>query len=537
MKLTKTKAVAQRWVKCTADTLTPEKKQALHGVDGVLFLNVDHPIEMACTFSFENGILYACQNIARGVECSSKWGFIYSWRLSNEEIKYSTRPMNKIVNVVSKRLFQMLTSAETIKGCRIELFFNRVIKEGENVEFLSHELLNGHHFDLRKGEISYYPNNIKLETNSSGYWIREGRQVFKVGKFIKMLLDTEAATILFDGRELTSDEQIALQLDKLTTTFMEVKSGLVKSSAFQDCVKVCDDPTGIYLIETYEGSGSLASSCMRPESDHGCREGADWYSMIGTKIAYIINPTTNKLFARALLWENCYFVKKISVGFETPELVGPPITILDRIYGDEAAIALMKEWAKEQGYYHKAEQNSRSRQLISPVGEHIDRPFIWNKGITTLTEYSPYMDTFCYLSRDKKLLGSKGAFSTDSSYLLDITCSSGGAFDNVVPCPNCGGFIFSHELRELKSRKDACILCSVEERDDSGNSGFHILRTEALEFFNTEGRRVVIRNTEVQNRRIVAARISSMGLINVEVVSMSSEPFASVTAELIEEEV
>ncbi len=499
-----------------ADALSEQEREALHGCRGSFIVDTIRrgTIRLDCIFSFYNEGIYACQNELDGADCDVKWGQRYSWRLSNETLIFIPPSTQIKINVMSRRLLQTLTDPEFVKEHRMELCLQRILNMTKDVEFTSNKTLNGHHFDLRKGEISYYPNNVPLAMAMNGTWAREGRVTFKVGKFIKMLLETESAFITADGDLLDiSNREDA----KLITSFFEIKSGLVKSTAYQDCIKVSDDPSAIYGMETAENSGTLASSCMRPESGHGCHEGMDWYSMIGTKIAYIANPKTDELCARALLWENCYFVQKVDD--RRIRKVGAPFTFLDRIYGDEASMALMKEWAKEQGYFYKSEQSSRSNTLISPTGEVVSKQFIWDKEITEVSEYSPYMDTFVYLYGELKRLGTGAASDTSG---CDLTDSSGDAFDNVQICPNCGKIAPGLHAIGLEDSDltgpFGCVFCAVETANSENSGTIWFFKSDVLEYYDLRGMFRIIPLSEAKDLNIVSAYYRGRGLVNVEIV-------------------
>ena len=223
-------------ISMSVDKLTEEQKQSLHGTLGAISLYIgEDSRKVSCTFSYYRGFLFACQNELNGAACPQLFGMSYSWRLSTETIFAAILSSETHLNVMSRRLLKAVTDPEYVKEHRMELFMLRITKMEEDIEFLSNMRINGHHFDLRKGEISYYPNNIPLARTNSGSWSREGRLTYKAGKFIKMLLETEAAYLTLDGEMV--DNWLAPEKAKLLTSFLEIKSGIVKST-YQDCILI-----------------------------------------------------------------------------------------------------------------------------------------------------------------------------------------------------------------------------------------------------------------------------------------------------------
>lgn len=520
-------------ISMSVDKLTDEQKQSLHGTLGAISLNIgEDSRKVSCTFSFYRGFLFACQNELNGAACPQLFGMSYSWRLSTETIFAVILSSETHLNVMSRRLLKAVTDPEYVKEHRMELFMLRVTKMEEDIEFLSNMRINGHHFDLRKGEISYYPNNIPLARTNSGSWSREGRLTYKAGKFIKMLLETEAAYLTLNGEMI--ENWLDRENAKLLTSFLEIKSGIVKSTAYQDCIQISDDPSSVYNTPTAENCGTLGSSCMRPESGHRCSEGYEWYSMIGTKIAYIKNPHNGNLHARALLWENCYFIKRVDD--RRIMKIGTPFTLLDRIYGDEASIALMKEWAREQGYFYKSEQSSRSNTLISPMGEVVSKHFVWDKEIECLNEYSPYMDTFTYLFCEIRRLGSSGV---SESYSIDLTDSGGHAFEDFETCPHCGSFVRSTFTVDTENGDNwGCDVCAIEIPDEETGNSTWVYRDGVVEYYDINGTRRVKRAEAVAHLNIVTAYIRGKGKVNVEVIlpKPSFDSIETLVSELVMEE-
>ena len=156
-----------------------------------------------------------------------------------------------------------------------------------------------------------------------------------------------------------------------------------------DDFKVSNETKKIYGKETYEKSGGLIKSCMRPESTHGCNKHAKFYDAIGVKTIY--HETDEKLSVRALLFENCTDVN-----------TGKNITFVDRPYCTPIAEKVIIRYAKEKGYAYRTVNDptivldGRAIRLDFPVTkESIE--FLSGNG-------APYLDTLCNLDVKRKIL-------------------------------------------------------------------------------------------------------------------------------------
>ena len=232
----------------------------------------------------------------------------------------------------------------------------------------------------------------------------------------------------------------------IVTRFCELKAGAVRATASEDVIQISNDPSSIYQMATAEGTGSLGSSCMRPNSGHLCRYGAPFYSRIeGLKIAYTVNAR-NQLTGRALIWDDCSFINEDN----EVETEGT-FKFMDRIYGSEQTIANFKQWAKDNGYWHKAEQSSSNRRLVSPEGRNTEElNFRYNKIVTQLYDYAPYFDTMIYMDFEQPYLQTIPAHS---SYIR-LQSTSADQFDGKKICPVCHGI-----ASRVTSR--GCNVCSV----------------------------------------------------------------------------
>jgi len=181
----------------------------------------------------------------------------------------------------------------------------------------------GNHFDVRGGEISFYPINKGVQpVNNADKWIREGRQTIKPGKF--------AALLTYYNIEGGYERVNSLN------SFVETLANKIKGDEQIDGIRISSNVSDIYKMQTSDEAGyQLVNSCMRPESHHDCRKYSEFYNHIpGLRIVY--KTDSSGLVFRALLWP----VKHD----------GQNRLFLDRIYGDDKinsslhSLAIGRDW-------------------------------------------------------------------------------------------------------------------------------------------------------------------------------------------------
>ena len=137
--------------------------------------------------------------------------------------------------------------------------------------------------------------------------------------------------------------------------------------------------------------GTLWNSCMRYKErlkflDLYCKNP-------GIKLL-ILTARDNgleKLRGRALLWDNVE-------NEENYHQIPGEIKIMDRIYSIlDSDVILFKNWAYENGYLHKLEQNAKSHLYFYNKNEVL-KLSLKIKLEKTSFRYYPYLDTFCYFN-------------------------------------------------------------------------------------------------------------------------------------------
>lgn len=163
-----------------------------------------------------------------------------------------------------------------------------------------------------------------------------------------------------------------------------------------------------YHYDSYQSDrGSLGASCMKHE---GCQRYLDLYVQNPDKISMLImTDDYGALMGRALLWN-----------FDSYK-------IMDRIYTtcDEDLLFYFKQWATENGYLYKSEQNWYNTLQFEQVGQK-KQELKLEISLDTDCRYYPYMDTFKFLdARTGKLYN----YQFDSKYLRTLCSSEGTTYE------------------------------------------------------------------------------------------------------------
>ena len=289
-------------------------------------------------------------------------------------------------------------------------------------------------FDIRGNELSYFKGIQNI--NEHGKWGRDGRQIMKPSKFLKLI--RSAIT--------TTDEQLLNRTIELLATKIQPKP--IK-------ILVSYDVSGIYNTPTASrGTGTLGGSCMRYEAA-GSYDGQQYVTSYDglCKIAYALDANGN-LMSRALLWEDV-----------EDHDSGEIFKFMDRIYGSESSIRSMKEWAEYNGYFVKSEQTFSNNLLVNSNGDkhldyHVDADIDEDSH-----EGMPYMDTLSRLHSH--------VLSTWNTMGISLSCTEGAWGNNRHTCDCCGEATREDELYYCEdtgdSRCDDCYRWSSIEEISVGN--------------------------------------------------------------------
>jgi hypothetical protein len=255
----------------------------------------------------------------------------------------------------------------------------------------SHLTDEGNYIKVEESEIdviSFLPRS-KYE-KVEDVW-SSGRTKIKIGRFIRKFL-TEFSISNFN----INDNAIERFVNLYKSFFSRDKSKL-KIVSGEDILKY-------YLEDNYHLSngmkiGTLWNSCMRQRERNKFME---IYSKNPNIKMLVYLEDDGKVRARALLWEGVKEHKEIEKEYK----------VMDRIYYIyDHDVAFFKDWAKENGYLSKWEQNAKSELIFDVDGSPC------RKSLYVVLEnhfrYYPYLDTFKFFNEYK------GRFSNSDRYSFD----------------------------------------------------------------------------------------------------------------------
>ncbi len=163
-----------------------------------------------------------------------------------------------------------------------------------------------------------------------------------------------------------------------------------------------EDIKHYYYYENYSSSnGSLGASCMKHEH---CQNYFQLYTENEENVSMLVmfRPGDSRCVGRALLWD-----------FESNK-------IMDRIYttNDELFSYYFKQWATENGYFYKSEQNWYNTLYFEQIGQSKKELRMELKLKNSMPSKFPYMDTFKFICMNTGTLynylpdGNKGSLRT-----------------------------------------------------------------------------------------------------------------------------
>jgi hypothetical protein len=244
--------------------------------------------------------------------------------------------------------------------------------------------------------LSYLPvkkySAIQNDQSKDPFGDGVGRQTIKVGRFIKKFL-SENAFQEFGIKD--SDVEKFVNLYKSYFNYDPEKLKIVEG----------EDVKKYYLEDNYfEPSGykygTLWNSCMRQKERN---KFMNLYVLNDVKMLVLFSDD-NKVRARALLWED---VKE----FDSDKTY----KFMDRIYTVyDHDVDVFKNWAKQNGYLTKWEQNAKSELYIDIDGSP-ERKHLYVMLEKHNISWYPYLDTFKYYDPFK------GRFSNSQHYSYEYT--------------------------------------------------------------------------------------------------------------------
>lgn len=236
------------------------------------------------------------------------------------------------------------------------------------------------HFDITSdGRFTYTPRNKYTIVNSNNKWVSSCRQEIKYGKGLRKMLQP---IIHIMPDQLFEDFHNYLHSKYNFTDNFSIVTG--------DEIKAC------YHENNYASNcKSLNNSCMKYDE---CQDYLDIYSQNPEQCSMLVTKNyRNLITGRALLWQTKYNDQ--------------PITLMDRIYGNDVTIQAFKDYAEQHGYGYKVHQTYNDPEFRLPNGSLHER-FKVELSNWPSSDMFPYMDTFKYLNEDSMILRTYNEYST-----------------------------------------------------------------------------------------------------------------------------
>lgn len=295
-------------------------------------------------------------------------------------------PYNKYQSSIKYRLLSDNLRDTLLLGIR-EMNGNSMISSGlRNVLTTAIIYANSHdyahniarNYTIRKdGAMTLMPKHQVTELSDNDSWRRDKRSEIKHGRAIRTIF------------ELAGVKHIDKHIEYLTHY-------LKSQYTFNGIIKIHPgrDIWTYYNQDCYQSSqGSLNGSCMKYS------ECADMIDILADNAEIIVAHSKihdGLIIGRALLWTTACGSK-----------------VMDRIYGNETTIQAFKEFAKDNKFIYKANQNYSSPDEFIIDGEFQTRKFII-KANPYDYEQLPYMDTFKYYNKNQKFLNNQsGTFTLE----------------------------------------------------------------------------------------------------------------------------
>lgn len=264
-----------------------------------------------------------------------------------------------------------------------------------------------------KGKISYLSQDRIDSLDADQYWSSSRRYMAKPGAFVsKIFKDVPAKEVEIFSNLLRSQSM------KAPFRFDVVKGDFIKD---------------FYYYENYDSNerGSLGVSCMKHEH---CQKYFDLYTENKENISMLVMFNDNdRLIGRALLWD-----------FSSNK-------IMDRIYtkNDEELSFHFKQWATQNGYLYKSEQNWYNTLFFEQIGTGKKELKLEIKLPKIRQHFYPYMDTFKFIDLENDTLYN---YLPEDTRNIRVLCSSDGGKHNSEY------LVFDQIDRVFRYRNDAAYI-------------------------------------------------------------------------------
>lgn len=240
-------------------------------------------------------------------------------------------------------------------------------------------------------KLSYLSEDRLSSIPTSEYWTSSRRYFAKPGAFVtKVFKDIPAKEI-----------EIFSNLFRTHSKKREFDLQVVKGEKIKE----------YYFYESYnsDGRGSLGVSCMKHQH---CQKYFDLYTDNEDNVSMLVMLNDKgKLIGRALLWD-----------FDSNK-------IMDRIYtqNDEELSFHFKQWATDNGYFYKSEQNWYNSLYFEQLGVEKQELHLKMKLPKGRQHFYPYMDTFKFIDLKTDEISN---YIPEDTTNLKVLCSSEGGKNN-----------------------------------------------------------------------------------------------------------
>tara|TARA_R100001463_G_scaffold62012_3_gene114890 strand:+ start:2488 stop:3882 length:1395 start_codon:yes stop_codon:yes gene_type:complete len=296
--------------------------------------------------------------------------------------------------LIDERLYDLLAESENMRCVAIDTAFRKTLDAMTGWSFRTVNSISEYHFnyDVNENQIFCKCLNGKSE------------KTYTVGKGLKRI-----AYLMEQDESILTDafiKEFSMKLKNWGKGTLEVVGG--------------SDIAHFYHGEQYDkdsDTGSLSSSCMRGDDYQECIDML--YSDNASMLILRSNANPDKIIGRANLW-----------------VCDDGTKFMDRIYCAEENLQQFKDWANDNGYYHKGRQSYSCPWLTVLNGksteQHLMQITLDNvDGYDDSDLRAPYMDTFKYLNVHTNVLQNYAPPRGDDGrwYLLEGTCGYGERID------------------------------------------------------------------------------------------------------------
>jgi hypothetical protein len=235
---------------------------------------------------------------------------------------------------------------------------------------------------------AYIPKNkygVINDLDCDIYHEKVNRTRTRVGKFINKFLSKEA----INANNITSSD--IEKFVNLYKSYFARNESMLKIVSGNDIFQWYLD-VNYFAPPNFYGT-TLWKSCMRQEERNKFMQ---LYTQNNTIKMLVYLTDNGKVRARALLWD------------DVKDTNGNSYKIMDRIYSVfDHDVDFFKDWAKENGYIPKFEQNSKSERLflVDGVPQRMD---LYIDLEVKDFRYYPYLDTFKFFDIRKGKLSNNG---------------------------------------------------------------------------------------------------------------------------------